>query len=138
MSRKKQELSSVAPVPNLQRNIHIRPLAFDVVGIEHFGIPTFQDAALATRLAVVQAFPGFQDIGQSLFSGGVVYLRGLHGFFKLRICLNFTVNMFFVDFSVYLRLFLAPLPSRFLQIDHYLLHPERENLLKNSSQLNSK
>ena len=56
----------------------------------------------------------------------------------LRICLNFTVNMFFVDFSVYLRLFLAPLPSRFLQIDHYLLHPESENLLKNSSQLNSK
>ena len=57
---------------------------------------------------------------------------------RIRICLDFTVNMFLMDFSVCLRLFLAPLPSRFLQIDHYLLHPESANLLKNPSQLNSK
>ena len=52
---------------------------------------------------------------------------------QLRICLDFTVYMCVMDFSVYLRLFLAPLPSRFLQIDHYLLHPEGANLLKNPS-----
>ena len=63
----------------------------------------------------------------------------LFSFFAgFRICLDFTVNMFFMDFSAYLRLFLASLPSRFLQIDYYLLHPESANLLKNSSQLNSK
>ncbi len=56
----------------------------------------------------------------------------------VRTCLDFTVYMYFMDFSVYLRLFLAPLPSRLLQIDHYLLHPESANLLKNPSQLNSK
>ena len=55
----------------------------DVVGIEYFGIPTLQDAALAKRLAIVQAFPGFEDIGQSLFSGGVIYFRWSHNGFRL-------------------------------------------------------
>ena len=65
-------------IPNLQSNVHITPLAFDVVGIEHFGIPTFEDVALAARFAVVQAFPGFEDIGLALFAGGVIYLWRLH------------------------------------------------------------
>ena len=46
-------------VPNLQCDIHITSLTLNVVSIEDFGIPTFQDTALATRLAIVQAFPGF-------------------------------------------------------------------------------
>ena len=48
--------------------------------------------------------------------------------------------MFWIGFgfSDYLRFFLAPLPSLLLQIDHYLLQPERTNLLKNTSQINSK
>jgi hypothetical protein len=70
-------------VPNLQCNIHIAPLAFDVVGIERFRIPTFQDTALATSLAIVQAFPSIKHIGLSFFFSGVIYLRRLHGFFKL-------------------------------------------------------
>ena len=41
-------------------------------------------------------------------------------------------------FSVYLGFFLASLPSRFLQIDHYLLRTKSTNLLKKSSQLNYK
>ena len=52
--------------------------------------------------------------------------------------LNFNVNMYLKNFSDYLRLFGASLPSRFLQIDHYLLRPERINLSPNNSQLNSK
>ena len=55
----------------------------NVVGIEYFGIPTLQDVALAKRLAIVQAFPGFEDIGQSLFSGGVIYFRWSHNAIKL-------------------------------------------------------
>ena len=65
-------------VPNLQSNIHITPFAFDVFGIQRFGIPTFQDAALATRLTIVQAFPGIEDIGLTLFFGGVFYPWRLH------------------------------------------------------------
>ena len=53
ISRKKQELSSVAPVSNLQSNVHITPLAFDVVSIECFRIPAFQDTALAASLTIV-------------------------------------------------------------------------------------
>ena len=49
-------------------------------------------------------------------------------------CTNFSD----LRFTVIHPLFLAPLPSRFLQIDHYLLHPESANLHKNPSQLNSK
>ena len=65
-------------VPNLEGNVHITPLAFDVVGIQRFRIPTFQDAALATSLTIVQAFPGLEDISSSFFAGGVVNLRRLH------------------------------------------------------------
>ena len=68
-------------VPYLQCDIHITSLAFDVVGIEYFDIPTFQDAALATCLAIVQAFPSFDDVGLSFFAGGVVNLRWLHNLF---------------------------------------------------------
>ena len=46
-------------ISNLQCDIHITSLTLNVVCIEDFGIPTFQDTALATRLAIVQAFPGF-------------------------------------------------------------------------------
>ena len=65
-------------IPNLEGNVHIAPLAFDVVGIQRFRISTFQDSALATSLAIVQAFPGFEDISLSFFAGGVIYLRRLH------------------------------------------------------------
>ena len=64
-------------------NIHITSLTFDVICIEDFGIPTFQDTALATRLAIVQAFPGFEDVDSPFFFGGIVYFGRLHGFFKL-------------------------------------------------------
>lgn len=40
-------------VPYLQCDIYIVPLAFDVVGIEYFDIPTFQDVAFATLVAIV-------------------------------------------------------------------------------------
>ena len=69
-------------LPNLQCYVNITALAFDVVGIERFGIPASEDAAFATLVATVQAFPGFQDIGPPLFFGGVVNIRCLHGFFK--------------------------------------------------------
>ena len=85
-------------ISNLQCDIHITPLAFDVVGIEHFGIPTFQDAALATRLAIVQAFPSLLHIDQSLFSGGVIYFRWSHNAIKLyNRHLNHPVQFVFED-----------------------------------------
>ena len=68
-------------VPYLEGNVHITPLAFDVVGIQRFRIPTFQDAALATSLTIMQAFPSFDDVGLSFFFGGVIYLWWLHNLF---------------------------------------------------------
>ena len=65
-------------VPNLQCNIHITSLTLNVVSIEDFGIPTFQDTTLATRLAIMQAFPSFEDVGSPFFWGGAFYLRWLH------------------------------------------------------------
>ena len=57
----------VGSIPNLQRHIHIAPLAIDVVGIECFGISTLQDAAFATRFTIVQTLPGIKHISLSLF-----------------------------------------------------------------------
>ena len=65
-------------VPDFQSDIHVPPLAFDVVGIERFRIPSFQDTAFATRLTIVQTFPGIEHIGLPLFLGGVIYLWWLH------------------------------------------------------------
>ena len=70
-------------VSNLQSNVHIAPLAFNVVSIEHFRIPTFQDTALTTGLTVVQAFPCFEYIGESFFLDGIIYLWRNHRFYKI-------------------------------------------------------
>ena len=40
-------------VPNLEGDVHIAPLALDVVGIEGLGIPTLQDATFTARLTIV-------------------------------------------------------------------------------------
>ena len=65
----KSVLLPYSSIPNLQCNIHITSLAIDVVGIECLGIPTFQDAAFAARLTIVQAFPGIEHIGLTFFFG---------------------------------------------------------------------
>ena len=41
-------------------------------------ILTFQDATLSTSFTIVQAFPGFYDVGSSFFFGRLIYLRRLH------------------------------------------------------------
>ena len=98
-------LLSYRTISNLQGDIHITPPAFDVVGIEGLGIPAFEDVALAARFAVVQAFPGFEDIGYPLFFGGVVNLRWLHGSFKLNYChLNYSVQFVLKDAVGFLNL----------------------------------
>ena len=76
-------LLSYRTVPNLQGDIHITPFALDIVGIEYFCIPTFQDAALATSLAIVKTSPGFKNIGLSFFFGGIIYLWWLHSYILL-------------------------------------------------------
>ena len=75
-------LLSHGTVPNLQSDIHITALALDVVGIECFGVTASQYMALATNLAIMQAFPCIKDIGLTLFLGGVVNLRRLHKLYK--------------------------------------------------------
>lgn len=65
-------------VANLEGDVHVAALAFDVVGIEGLGIAPLEDAALATRLTIVQASPSVDDIGLALFAGGIVYTGYLH------------------------------------------------------------
>ena len=65
-------------VANLEGDVHVASLAFDVVGIEGLGIEPSEDAALATRLTIVQASPSVDDIGLALFAGGGVYMGCLH------------------------------------------------------------
>ena len=77
-------LLSHGTVPNLQCDIHIAALALDVVSIEGFGGTALENMALATNLTIMQAFPGFLDIGSPFFLGGVVYLRWLHKLYKLK------------------------------------------------------
>jgi hypothetical protein len=69
-------------VPYLQGDVHIATLAPDVVGIEGFGVTALENMALATNLAIMQAFPCIKDIGLTLFLGGVVNLRRLHKLYK--------------------------------------------------------
>ena len=71
-------MNSPTFIPELQSNIHVASKSFDVVGIQYFRIPTFQDATLSTSLTIVQAFPGFYDVGSSFFFGRLIYLRRLH------------------------------------------------------------
>lgn len=56
-------------VPELECHVHVATLAFNVVGIQSFRILTFQDAALAARLAIVQALPSFNHIRPASFLG---------------------------------------------------------------------
>ena len=65
-------------VANLEGDVHVAALAFDVVGIEGLGIAPSEDAALATRLTIVQASPSVDNIGLALFAGGGVYTGCLH------------------------------------------------------------
>ena len=65
-------------ITNLEGDVHVASLAFDVVGIEGLSIAPLEDAALAARLTIVQASPSVDDIGLALFAGGVVYTGCLH------------------------------------------------------------
>ena len=71
-------LPSDGAVSDLHCDINIAPFPFDIVGIEHFGIPPFQKMAFATRFTVVKALPCILDKGQPLFPSGVVYFGWLH------------------------------------------------------------
>ncbi|MBO7230909.1 MAG: hypothetical protein J6V20_05815 [Bacteroidaceae bacterium] len=62
-------LLSQGTIPNLQCNINVTPLAFNVVGVECFGISSFEDAAFAACFAIVQALPCLKHISTSFFFG---------------------------------------------------------------------
>ena len=80
-------LLSQGTIPNLQCNIHITSFAFDVVGIERFGIAPFEDTTLAALVATMQAAPGIEHIGLALFAGGVIYFGSLHTILSSQIIL---------------------------------------------------
>lgn len=63
---------------DVQRNVHVRAQAPDVVIIQHLGILAPQHTALAARLAIVQAPPGVEHIGTALGFGGVCNVRWRH------------------------------------------------------------
>ncbi len=73
----------VSVISYFQCDIHITPYAFDVIGIEGFCIPSFQDTAFAAFVAIVQAFPCFAHIGSAFLFGGVFYLWWLHCYSKI-------------------------------------------------------
>lgn len=63
---------------DVQRNVHVRAQAPDVVVIQHLGILAPQHTALAARLAIVQAPPGVEHIGTALGFGGVCNVGWRH------------------------------------------------------------
>ena len=54
--------------PDLHGDVHVWPIAFNIVGIKHFFVSAFQNMAFAAYLAVVQTFPCIQNILQAFFS----------------------------------------------------------------------
>ena len=73
----------------------------------------------------------------SIYTVYYVYCIYIEAYF-FRSCLDFTANKFKEILFCLFEVFLASLPSPFLQIDHYLLRTKSTNLLKKSSQLNYK
>ena len=53
-------------VSNFKRGVDVFACAVDVVGIQRLDIFASEDAALATRLAIVEASPCFEHIVQAL------------------------------------------------------------------------
>jgi hypothetical protein len=107
-------------VSDFHCDVDIAARAFDVVGIEHFGIPPFQKMAFATRFTVVKALPCILYKGQSLFSGGVVYFGWLHIVIWLNDChfyhtilfvLKDAVGFFNIHNVVIIYLIAPPLPK---------------------------
>ena len=62
-------LLSHRAVPNLHGDVDVTTPSLNVVGIERFGNLPSQDATLSARFAIVQALPGFENIGAALFLG---------------------------------------------------------------------
>ena len=60
-------LSSI--VSDFQRDVHIRPLAFYIVGIELLLATASEDVAFAAQPTVMQAFPFVQNVVQAFFAG---------------------------------------------------------------------
>ena len=59
-------LSSI--VSDFQRDVHIRPLAFYIVGIELLLATASEDVAFAAQPTVMQAFPFVQNVVQAFFA----------------------------------------------------------------------
>ena len=98
-------LLSHRAVPNLHSDVDVTTPSLNVVGIERFRIPAFQDEALTTRLAIMQAFPGIEDVGPPFFWGGAFYLRWLHSFFLLNDShLNHSIQLVLEDAVGFLNL----------------------------------
>ena len=61
-------LSSI--VSDFQRDVHIRPLALYIVGIELLLAAASENVAFAAQPTVMQAFPFVQHIVQAFFACG--------------------------------------------------------------------
>ena len=62
----KRNLSSI--VSDFQRDVHIRPLAVYIVGIELLLATASEDVAFAAQPTVMQAFPFVQNVVQAFFA----------------------------------------------------------------------
>ena len=71
-------------IPDFQRNIHIGPFAFNIVGIQDFRILSFQYTAFATCFAIVEAFPGIKNIIPPFFLSGLINFRWYHLSIKVK------------------------------------------------------
>ena len=71
-------MHSIIPLPYFKGYLHVGACAVYVVGVKGGSVAPFKNAAFAAGFAVVQAFPGFEHVGEAFLFCGIFYTWRCH------------------------------------------------------------